>query len=110
MYNYVKATVNNSSFIISGPMSALTGTTGKGDDLLGFMPLSNDRLLVLYTFIPTWGVLDFAGDRGDQYAPGKFDYQGFAFTQNDLLLNYDQEGQLYMSANNGVILVKTTNK
>jgi hypothetical protein len=110
VYSYVKATINDHSFIISGPMSTLTGTTGKADELLGLMPLSNDRLLVLYTFIPTWGVLDFAGNRGDQYAPDKFDYQGYAFTNKDLLLNYDQEGQLYMTANNGAVLVKTTSK
>lgn len=112
--------VNNSSPVIYGDFASLSGyAEGNGfpPDRWGFMPIPGARLLVLYyqgrsafsayRNYPAWGVLDFKNKRGDRYAPGKFQIGTYAMQYDDILLNWDEEGMLYMTTNNKTELVKT---
>jgi hypothetical protein len=101
----------------------------------GFMPLSGERMVTLFyqylpgfantnaaaqNGLPVWGVFDFGNSRIYQYAPGRLDIGTYHLQPtddgnynakiSDELLNYDENGQLYMSANGGTVLVKTENK
>jgi hypothetical protein len=70
---------------------------------------------------PKWMVLDFQAERTYQYAPGPADITGYRFEPyyqygkpasafKDQLLNYDEQGQVYMTANGKRRIVKTVLK
>lgn len=110
---YQSAYMNSAVPHITGPFSSLTGAQSQ-EDMTGLMPFPGDKLIILYyqrqfsfTGVPLWGVLDFANQWGEQYAPGACNMGNYGVTTGDILLNYDEEGQLYMTANNNVSIVKT---
>ncbi|MGV8092091.1 MAG: hypothetical protein AB2L24_09540 [Mangrovibacterium sp.] len=84
------------------------------DSFFGKMPLPGQRLIGLglgdaSTGLPRWLVLSFSEERSYGYTPGKFDTGGFTVSNaSDQLLNYDEEGMLYMTAGSKAQLVKTT--
>lgn len=91
----------------------------------GFMPLPGLRtLFLLYqekpknatqyfpsASFPRWLAADFKERRIYQYHTGRFEQGGYALSsataRPDQLLNYDEEGYLYMTANERSVLVKT---
>lgn len=88
---------------------------------LGSPPLdplpSNGKLIGLY--FPTSGErntviggvlceIDFAGQVATRYAPGTLRFNDFILRDFDHLLDIDEEGMLYMTANNRTEIVKTT--
>ncbi|AIM35250.1 hypothetical protein KO02_00130 [Sphingobacterium sp. ML3W] len=106
--------------------------TGSG---FGYLPMPGQRLQFLFTQyldgsiinkpgnfakqygFPKWMVLDFKHEKSYQYAPGPTDVADYTFEPYygsvkreglpDELLNYDEEGNLYMSANGRTAIVKT---
>jgi hypothetical protein len=108
-------------FSFAGNYQPQTGTN------FGFMPLPGQRLqFMLYaqkkdingqllTDFPKWEVVDFNASRLYLHAPGKVSMNGFVFgpdlerglTGNDELLNYDEDGHLYMTANQRTAIIKT---
>lgn len=91
----------------------------------GMMPLPDRRGLFLYqdeedtsSQFPKWLVIDFANNNLYQWAPGALELSGYYFSPQeytssarlDQLLNYDDEGQLYMTASARASIVKTTFK
>lgn len=118
---------NNKPYI-SGSFNVLTGQSivDGNKSFWGKLPLPDGKLLVLYyqdlidsefyraTYLPfklpAWGVLDFKNERGYRYAPGAFDRQGYVMSSGDVLLNYDADGMLYMTANNKSVILKTSYK
>jgi len=102
---------------ISGSFDNLTlgysGLTNQLPNMFGLMPFGTQKLLILYyqgtgfPDFPAWGILDFATKRGDRYAPGALDVEGYNMQYDDILLNHDGEGMLYMTANHKTVLVKT---
>lgn len=86
---------------------------GVGDDIFGLLPISSGRLILLKNqnlgiHPPLWAVLNFKTQSGMLYAPGAFNPKGFVMdTRNDILLNCDADGMLYMTANNRKKLIKT---
>lgn len=97
---------------ISGSFDVLTGAHYY-KDRWGQMPLGKGKLLILYyqnskhPDFPAWGILDFEEKRGYRYAPGAFDAKGHSFRDTDLLLEYDADGMLYLTANNKQVILKT---
>ncbi|MET0636071.1 MAG: hypothetical protein ABWZ25_08570 [Chitinophagaceae bacterium] len=104
------------------------------DRCFGFLPMPGKRLQVMqYQFfgpfganpsetakngLPKWTVLDFAEQRIYAYGLGRCNvgnnafgpysrYNGATVNITDQLLNYDEEGNLYMTANGKTALVKT---
>ncbi|MBV8252004.1 MAG: hypothetical protein JO154_05290 [Chitinophaga sp.] len=105
----------------------------------GFLPVPGQKMIfLLYQYLdggslgigngnlaplvggPKWMAFDFAENRTYQYAP-QADLSGFAFEPftapgkpksifSDQVLNYDEEGHLYATANGRKIIVKTTLK
>jgi hypothetical protein len=85
----------------------------------GLMPMPGQRVLLLFFqslggsgsrelyHTPAWSTLDFAHERGDLYAPSYCDLGKYAMYGDDLLLNYDESGHLYMTANSRKEFVKT---
>ncbi|HEK22395.1 MAG TPA: hypothetical protein ENO28_18280 [Bacteroidetes bacterium] len=90
----------------------------------GYMPMPGRRLQVLmYQQIagstsiannrgfPRWIVLDFQHQRTYAYAQDRFRTGGNSFNKNsqrnDELLNYDEDGNLYATANNRAVLLAT---
>lgn len=58
--------------------------------------------------LPAICVVDLDNSRADRLAPGKLDYNGFTvFKLTDRMLNFDSDKMLYMTVNNGTVLVKT---
>lgn len=113
---------------ISGSFKVLTGVSNEqaSPNFFGYMPITKDGLLVLnYQSLdgvstdaqkefykrfsmPAWSLLDFKLKRGIRYAPGSFIRGNYKMLQNDRLLNYDEDGMLYMTANSNATIVKTT--
>lgn len=97
---------------ISGSFGVLNGSP-YGNDIWGRLPIAKGKLLVLYfqglnhKDFPAWGVIDFEQKRGYRYAPGRFDTKGHRMTESDLLLEYDAEGMLYLTADNKKVILKT---
>lgn len=91
----------------------------------GFLPVPGRRLQVLlYQQVdnsvsqanekdfPRWITFDFAGERTYAYAPGRFrlgdyDFRRLGIDLKDELLNYDQAGNLYTTANGRTMLIRT---
>lgn len=110
---------------ISGSFSILTGSHNftPTPAFWGYMALPGQRLLLLnyqsladggggayysgYAF-PAWTILDFKAKRGIRYAPGKLERGSYRLQSTDLLLNSDEDGMLYMTANTNSAIVKTT--
>lgn len=114
LYNF---TTTNSSPTISGSFDILSGHVSSGGQAparWGLMPFGEQSLMVLYyqglqdTDFPAWGILDFKNKRGSRYAPGKLQVNNNSMDREDQLLNYDEDGMLYMTTNNKTVLVKTT--
>lgn len=107
----------------------------------GFLPMPDFRLnFLLYQYLngqsenynsninslvggPKWMIFDFMEDRSYQYAPARAEISNYSFEPfeiygiksssiyTDEMINYDEEGNLYMSANGRKKIVKTvTNK
>lgn len=121
--------------VIYGDFAGLSGDTEitylPQPSRFGFMPIKNGRLLLFYYLgrngvhyekFPAVGVLDFPNRRGDKYSPGKLETGSFeikgvvsntlSFLYNDMsasdkMLNYDERGMIYLSANGRSFLVKT---
>lgn len=108
---------------ISGSFNLLTGNATNNSttpSLFGRYPLSDEKLLILYyqnvsdyphnkynVQYPAWGVVDYKAKRGYRYAPKKFERGSYKMTNTDLILNIDEEGMIYMTANNRTVIVKT---
>lgn len=105
-----------------GSFKVLNYSTGN-NNTFGFMPLQDGRLVALKyqdlvsneTFknynLPHWAVIDFTRGQGELYAPGTFDRSGNTLrTASDVLLNYDNQGMLYMTGNSKRDILKTVYK
>ena len=75
----------------------------------GYLPMPGRRLQILLQNT-WWTVFDFANKRTYAYATGNFQ-QGastvYSFGSTDYLLNYDEEGNLYMTSNGVTYFIKT---
>lgn len=93
----------------------------------GFMPLPDMRFLILWyqktlltsgfpsSSFPKWLVADFKEKKMYQYHTGRFEQKDYTLSDNstgrpDQVLNYDDEGHLYMTASERQVLVKTIAK
>lgn len=110
------------------------GTPYAAEAAFGYLPMPGKRLqILLYQYLqinsvgtgnippqygfPRWITFDFDQQRSYAYAPGRFNSGGYVFgltrntqpvaTKEDRLLNYDEEGNLYMTANGKSVLIKT---
>ncbi|MET6998689.1 hypothetical protein [Chitinophaga defluvii] len=108
------------------------GNTNSPDLCFGLMPMPGNRLqALLYQYyqypatnelasgrdFPKWTVFDFDSNRTYAYAKGKFDQGAVVFNPStylfpknsavDELLNWDEDGHLYMSTNGKKLLIKT---
>lgn len=112
------------------PFSGLHIRFGAGTDAsqsFGFMPLPGQRLAACFyssmygsyplnaamaKIFPRWLVFDFAHQRTYLYDGGKFllssGSTAHAFQNTDQLLNYDEAGNLYMTSDAGLNLLKTS--
>lgn len=89
------------------------------DDVFGLLPVAGQRMVALYgqglstEGLPQWVVFSFKEKRTYQYAPGKAVLGSYYFGPNssttrvDEMLNYDEDGHLYMTAGGKVQLIKT---
>ncbi|WP_256012084.1 hypothetical protein [Desertivirga xinjiangensis] len=122
---YVRTVSGNETPYISGSFDILTGITdGSGvPSLFGNMPMDGENILILYhqrldnypnnkfySQYPAFGQVNFRDQAGKRYAPGKLKRNGYTMNTADLMLNYDEEGMIYMTANNKAVIVKTTNQ
>lgn len=129
LYLYSKSASGDTYPLISGTFSLLTGPYqtnifGNRPALTGFMPIPGGRVLVLYYQIdeqmkkyyprlkefPAYGILDFEKQRGERYAPGWVDMGIFKMEYADVMLNYDEKGMVYSTANNKKYIVKTVKR
>jgi len=106
---------------ISGSFGILTGEyeLNNPPGLFGYMPLPGGKLLNLYyqglerpnnlyaAQYPAFGTLNYVDKTGSRYAPGKLLRNGYVMNRTDKMLNYDEEGMVYMTANLNTIIVKT---
>lgn len=90
----------------------------------GFMPMAGMRNIFLFyqtkpttapaQNFPKWLVTDFKNKRVYQYHPDIFSLGSYTLTSSsispDELLNYDEDGHLYMTASQRSVLVKTIAK
>ncbi len=95
----------------------------------GWLPMKHYRLsFLLYQYIggsdwgnyngqvggPKWMLFDFMESRSYQYSPDRADIASYSFSRGsifkDELLNSDEEGNLYSTANGRRKIVKTINK
>lgn len=120
--------------------AAPIGNSSKPEIAFGFLPKPNRKLIfLLYQYLdgqiignpgknisslvdgPKWMTLDFMEDRSYQYAPGAADITGYSFEPyaspgkpssifSDEILNYDEEGHLYMTANGRKSIIKTATR
>lgn len=101
------------------PFNGLHINMGEGSNpawSFGFLPMTGRRLQILlyqnykqavnYGF-SKWIVLDFIDKRTYAYAPDNFSQNGYSFNAKDLLLNYDEEGNLYATGNSLSAIIKT---
>lgn len=112
------------SFKTGGTESEYTGTfsatpTAFVDNFIAQLPLPGHRLLGFYNpaqndgKLPQWIVMSFDESRNYRYAPGKCQMGSFYFGPGsktswvDEALNYDEEGQLYLTGNGRGKLLKT---
>ena len=102
-----------------GPFSILNypppqnGTVGQGNGLFGIMPLNNQLLMLKYqnSGASVWALMDFTKQWGQLYAPASFDAMGHIMNYgSDMLLNYDSQAMLYMTADNKTVILKTVYK
>lgn len=115
---YVPAIHQGGIPFISGTFDILTGgyETSNPPGLFGYLPLPGAKVLILYyqdlnsRSYPALGTLNFTERVGRRYAPGKLVKNGFVMTSADRMLNYDEEGMIYMTANTGTTIIKTTNQ
>lgn len=115
---YVPAINGGGIPYISGTFDILTGgyETSNPPGLFGYLPLPGAKVLILYyqdlnnQSYPALGTLNFAEQVGRRYAPGKLAKNGFVMGSTDRMLNYDEEGMVYMTANTGTTIIKTTNQ
>lgn len=110
----------NEPLYITGSFDILNADPGRGiastpDPLFGYMPLPDARVLILYyqelnndTF-PALATLNFKEKAGRRYSPGKVARNNYRMMNRgaDIMLNYDEEGMIYMTANNGSVIIKT---
>lgn len=109
-------TAHGLALYISGTFDILTGGTGRNrpPTLFGYMPLPDSKVLILYhqnldnQSFPAFGTLNFGEQVGRRYAPGKINRNGFVLGTTDKMLNYDEEGMIYMTANDNMTIIKTT--
>lgn len=118
IYTFSPTWANSGQPYISGSF-AIINEVGSAFSLptrAGMLPLPGQRIISLYyqgrtgsdfTAFPAWGILDFSKKRTDRYAPGKVEMGGYELRSNDLILNYDEDGMLYATANGRSVLVKT---
>ena len=120
---------------ILGPFSSLSvNWNAQPDRNFGFLPMPGKKLQIMqYQFygpygadpvetakhgFPKWTTLSFTEQRIYAYAPGRCNvghytfgpydrFKGPSVSVSDQLLNYDEEGNLYMTANGKTVLVKT---
>jgi len=115
---FTSQTVSGSSNI--GSFTGISFSVGNG---WGYMPMSGYRLETLYNNSSTstsneqWLVMDFRNERTYQNAPGVFTFGTYFIgptisgsTRIDEMLNYDETGNLYMTANNRSAIVRTISK
>lgn len=115
---YVPAINGGGTPFISGTFDILTGSyeTSNPPGLFGYLPLPDTKVLLLYyqgmnnQMYPALGTLNFSERVGRRYAPGKLALNGYTMNTADKMLNYDQEGMVYMTANNNTMIIKTTNQ
>jgi hypothetical protein len=117
-------------------LQLLLGLGYQPEAAFGFMPMPGRKLqTLLYQYIsgavigqgteniasrcgfPRWVVFDFNQERTYAYAPGRFEQGGQLFqpvssltprvSKEDQLLNYDEEGNLYATANGKAVLIRT---
>ncbi|WP_256009077.1 hypothetical protein [Desertivirga xinjiangensis] len=110
----------NEPLYITGSFDILNADPGRGiagtpDPLFGYMPLPDAKVLILYyqelnsdTF-PALATLNFKEKAGRRYSPGKVVRNNYRMMNRgaDIMLNYDEEGMIYMTANNGSVIIKT---
>lgn len=104
------------------PQGGLTNDPGVINDpeeyQWGYMPLPGNRLLLLMnqdaetrqewrSLTPVWVVQDYEKNQARRYTPGKFAHGSYKMQPTDLLLNYDEEGMVYMTANTQKVIIKT---
>jgi hypothetical protein len=81
-------------------------------------PYGSDPVEAAKHGFPKWTTLSFTEQRIYAYAPGRCNVGNYTFgpynrfngpsiDNTDQLLNYDEEGNLYMTANGKTVLVKT---
>lgn len=124
LYEYRKERLSTGEMPqMTGPFSALKNGwhfnfSYAAQEGFGLMPLPGQRVLLLFyqslynggkgTYhMPAWSTLDFAHERGDLYAPSYCQLGKYQMRESDLLLNYDESGHLYMTANSRQEFVKT---
>ncbi|MGV8094901.1 MAG: hypothetical protein AB2L24_23865 [Mangrovibacterium sp.] len=99
--------VDNQSFdpiVIEGKLYNIFFT-----DLLNLSEGSNAKKFYQNYALPAVCVIDLENNRAVRLAPGKLEYNGFVISQfYDRLLNFDNGKMLYMTANSGTVIVKTT--
>lgn len=113
---FVPAFYEGGTPYISGTFDILTGgyEISNPPGLFGYLPLPGAKVLLLYyqgldtRTYPALGTLNFDERVGRRYAPGKLLKNGYTMNSADRMLNYDEEGMVYMTANNNTVLLKTT--
>ncbi|EHQ25471.1 hypothetical protein [Mucilaginibacter paludis] len=120
--SWIFSSFSNQKMYLSGSFGVLTGPeenpTGTISPAFGYMPLPDQKLvLLLYQEAetnpkwrdqsPAWEMLDFKKKQGQRYAPGKLVRGTYSMMLNDVLLNYDEDGMLYMTANSQKTIAKT---
>ncbi len=112
---------------ISGSFDILSGIYEVNDTqepgFFGYLPLPGQKVMVLYyqaiesypnhkyyNDYPALGIRNFATKVGERYAPGKLVRNGYVMAKTDQMLNYDQSGMIYMTANSNTVIVKTQYK
>ncbi len=86
-----------------GPFSLRVPLPGRR--LLGIFYLNKDGKD--FEDFQVFGIFNFKTKRIDRYSPGKIDLGELTLWNNDLILNYDQEGMFYTSANENKKFAKT---
>lgn len=113
---FVPAIYQGGTPYISGTFDILTGgyEISNPPGLFGYLPLPGAKILLVYyqdldtPMYPALGTLNFAERAGRRYAPGKLLKNGYVLHSADKMLNYDEGGMIYMTANNNTVIIKTT--
>jgi hypothetical protein len=121
LYNYTKPNINFTKPYISGSFNILTAVSTGGfyntPTLFGLMPMPGAKLMILYyqertlqfddKRFPAFGTMNFNEQRGDRYAPGAVKTNNYKMNEDDVMLNYDEEGMIYTTANSKTLILKT---